>query len=229
MRAELATLLRPPACVACARPAAWPLCAACLPAEPSAPGPWRLAAGLPGGSRDPPSLVLWSLGPYRDGLRQAVLAGKLGGQSAALAALGRRLGLTLADAGLGADLVTWVASRPGRRQPRDHARVLAGAAAAALGLPAVRLLHPAPGPDLGRSRGAPAAGGRPGPRATGPPRPARALAGGRVLVVDDVATTGATLTGAAAVLLAAGARSVEAATLAVAAQALGGPHDGPPV
>jgi predicted amidophosphoribosyltransferase len=221
-------LLRPPACLACGRQAAWPLCAACLPDEPSAPGPWRLAAD--------PAVTLWSLGPYADGLRQAVLAGKLGGQAAALAVLGRRLGASLAAAGVGADLVTWIASSPAKRQPRDHASILAVAVAGVLGLPAVRLLAPAPGPDLGRTRGArrtlastldPSAAARPPPRR--PPVVLRALAGGRVLLVDDLATTGATLAGAASALLGAGARVVEAATVAAAAQAIGGSVPGPPV
>ena len=231
-------LLRPPACLACGRQAAWPLCAACLPDEPSAPGPWRLALD--------PAVTLWSLGPYADGLRQAVLAGKLGGQAAALAVLGRRLGASLAAAGVGADLVTWIASGPARHQPRDHARILAVAVAGVLGLPAVRLLAPAPGPALGRTRGTRGTRGTPsrgrgagaeparaGWRGPAPPRrpPAvvRALAGGRVLVVDDVATTGATLAGAASALLTAGARGVEAATVAVAAGAIGGSLQGAPV
>src|SRR6266536_2836329 len=170
VRASFVELLRPPACLACGRQAAWPLCATCLPDEPSAPGPWRLAAD--------PALTLWSLGPYADGLRQAILAGKLGGQAAALGVLGHRLGAALAAAGLGADLVTWVASRPARRQPRDHARILATAVAAELGLPAVRLLTPTPGPDLGRARGL----GRAGAIAPEPAPPAHARAGDRPLV-----------------------------------------------
>jgi predicted amidophosphoribosyltransferase len=206
----VAQVLRPAACLACDRPGAWPCCAACLPPEPSGAGPWRLAAD--------PQLTLWALGPYRGALRAAVLAGKLRAQPAALTVLGRRLGATMAAAGVGADLVTWVPAAAAGGLPRDHARRVAAGVAAALDLPAVRLLAPAPGRDLGRDRGAGrAAAARPAPR------PWRRLAGGRVLVVDDVATTGATLAGAAATLRQAGARRVEAAVLAAAVAAFGPP------
>jgi predicted amidophosphoribosyltransferase len=208
---ELGLLLRPAACLACGRVGAWPCCASCLPpaAGPAVPAP--LLAD--------PSIVLWTLGPYRDALRTALLAGKLRGQAAALAELGSRLSARLDHAGIGADLVTWVTSGPGRLGPRDHARVLALAVARGLGLPAVALLAPAPGRDLGRARaltGESPWGGPPRPPPRPPPRTLRGLTGGRVLVVDDVATTGETLAGAAAALLDAGARAVEAATLAAA-------------
>ncbi|MDF2743566.1 MAG: hypothetical protein K0S88_4943, partial [Actinomycetia bacterium] len=74
-------LLRPTSCLACGAPAAWPCCGRCLPADPGDVGPWPLAAD--------PEVALWALGPYRDALRAAVLAGKLDGQPAALAELGR--------------------------------------------------------------------------------------------------------------------------------------------
>src|SRR5512133_246783 len=93
-------LLRPARCLGCGAPAAWPCCARCLPSEPGRVGPWPLAAD--------PEVPLWALGPYQDG------------QRAALAELGRRLGAALAAAGVGADLVTWVAGRPAGL-PRDHA------------------------------------------------------------------------------------------------------------
>ena len=82
--------LQPASCLACGVPAAWPCCARCLPSEPGQVGPWRLAAD--------PQVTLWALGPYRDGLREAVLAGKLGGRPAALTELGLRLGTALAAA-----------------------------------------------------------------------------------------------------------------------------------
>src|ERR687887_1583337 len=156
----LAGLLRPPACLGCGRPEAWPCCAACLPPDPRAPGPWRLAAA--------PDLVVWALGGYGGALREAVLAGKLGAQPAALTVLGRRLGAALAGAGTGADLVTWIAAGRAGGLPRDHARRIAAGVAAALDLPAVALLQPAAGPDLGRGR----AGGRPRPAPPPPPPPA---------------------------------------------------------
>jgi predicted amidophosphoribosyltransferase len=186
---RLALALRPAACLACGVPAAWPCCARCLPPEPAGAGPWRLAVD--------PGVTLWALGPYRDTLRAAVLAGKLHGQPAALTELGRRLGAAMAAAGVGADLVTYVAAGRAAGPPRDHAERVAAGVAAALDLPLVGLLAPA---------------------------------GGRVLVVDDLATTGATLAGAAAALRTAGARRVEVAVLGAAPTAFGPPgaRDPPP-
>jgi hypothetical protein len=140
----LGRLLRPPVCLACGRPGGWPCCARCLPPEPEVLGPWPLATD--------PEVAVWALGSYGDGLRAAVLAGKLDGQAAALAELGRRLGVALAAAGIGADLVTWVAAGRVAGLPRDHAERIAAGVAGALDLPLAGLLAPARGRDLGRAR-----------------------------------------------------------------------------
>jgi predicted amidophosphoribosyltransferase len=216
----LGGLLRPARCLACGAPGAWPCCARCLPPTPGDVGPWPLAAD--------PEVALWALGPYRDALRAAVLAGKLDDQPAALTELGRRLGGALAVAGVGADLVTYVAAGRVAGLPRDHAERIAAGVAATLGLPLVGLLAPSGGRDLGRSRRAardlagargPARPDR-GPPSRPPPTARYRLAGGRVLLVDDLATTGGTLAGAAATLRHAGARRVEAAVLATAPTAV---------
>src|SRR6266498_1060528 len=128
----LSGFLRPPDCLACGAADAWPCCSVCLPPEPT--------------------VTMWALGLYGDALRAAVLAGKLRGQAAALGALGRRLGSLLLGAGIGADLVTWIAARPARGLPRDHARQVAAGVAGALDLPLVDLLVPMAGRDLGRAR-----------------------------------------------------------------------------
>jgi predicted amidophosphoribosyltransferase len=210
----LSGLLRPTSCLACGVPAAWPCCGRCLLPDLGGVGPWPLAVD--------PELACWALGPYRDALRAAVLAGKFDGQPAALAELGRRLGAALAEGGIGADLVTYVAARRAAGQPRDHAERIAHGLAEALDLPVVDLLAAARGRDLGRARRARRSSLRPPPTRP-PPVAKRRLAGGRVLLVDDLVTTGATLAGAAAALRLAGARQVEAAALGLAPAALRSP------
>ena len=113
-------------------------------------------------------------------------------------------------AGDGADVVTWVPTTTHRRRDRgfDHARLLARSVARSLGLPCRCLLRRLPGPpQTGRSRRQRLAG------------PAVVLRAGvrvpaRVLLVDDVATTGATLGAAARRLRDGGAEEVRAVVAA---------------
>lgn len=122
------------------------------------------------------------------------------------------LGVAMARlvAGTPADVVTWAPTHTARRRRRgyDQAELLARAVARALGVPCRRLLRrtdrAGPQTKLGRAERLLAPAFAP----TGDVR-------GRVIVVDDVVTTGATLAVAAAVLRSAG--GVEVACLAAAA------------
>jgi predicted amidophosphoribosyltransferase len=123
------------------------------------------------------------------------------------ASMARLVVATGAQSGVG--LVTWTPTTPSRRRTRgfDHAEVLARAVARELGVPARSTLRRRPGPP---QTGRPAAVRRAGPRFD-----ARTAAlPSRVLLVDDVATTGATIAAAADALRRAGVTSVIAVTAA---------------
>ncbi len=106
------------------------------------------------------------------------------------------------------DVVTWAPTTESRRRARgfDHAELLARPLGRALGVPALELLRRLPGPP---QTGQPAAIRRQGPRFEAIRVPCAA-----VMLVDDVATTGASLRCAALALRRAGATRVVAVTAA---------------
>jgi ComF family protein len=114
------------------------------------------------------------------------------------------------------DVVTWVPTTAERRRRRgfDQAELVARVVARQLGLPCRRLLDRAPGPaQTGRSRAE---------RMVRPKLRAHpAVDGQRVLVIDDVVTTGASLGAAADALRRAGAVRVQRAAVAATPRQVG--------
>ena len=161
-----------------------------------------------GGSRAGP---VWALGSYAGDAGRLVRALKYGNVRGPVGALGLALaGLAVgSDPVAGFDVVTWVPTTVERRAQRgfDQAELLARSTARGLGVRSRRLLLRAPGP------GQTSLPGR--VRRSGPVLRARRVpSGARILLVDDVVTTGASLTTASDALLAAGARSVRSVVVA---------------
>jgi predicted amidophosphoribosyltransferase len=198
---SLLQLLLPAACPGCAAPAAG-LCPACRSTLRPAP-----ATG------PPPGVDWWvSAFVYEGVLRELVGKVKYRGAHAGWAGLGEALAATVAASAGAAELqvVTWPPTTADRRRQRgfDQAELLARRVAGELSLPARCLLRRLPGPaQTGRDRRARAGDG---PAFAAAP----AARGTRLLLVDDVATTGTTLASAAAALRGAGAVTVAAATAA---------------
>ena len=165
----------------------------------------RPAPALP-----PPPGVQWcaALMAYDGVGREIVARFKYANARAALAWLAAEMAVLAGAART--DVVSWVPTTPGRRRARgfDHGRLLAVAVARRLGVPCRPLLVRLPGPaQTGRTRAERLAG----PRLV---VLGRIAVPARVLLVDDVVTTGATLSAAARALCAAGAEEVAAVAAA---------------
>ncbi len=225
--ADLLSLLFPAVCCACDVPlnesdamgAPW-LCDACASGLAKGPGlrcPW-CASPLASWDPDLPpcphcrgrppfdEVRVWA--PHRGTARKLVVATKYGGMAAAARPLGARLAaLALRAPAFDVDVVVPVPLHWRTRRAFNHAELLAEPVARALRLPLAAHALRRGGTTVRQAAlgGAERAGNVAGAFRC---RRARRLAGRRVLLVDDVFTTGATAAACAGVLLEAGAAAV---------------------
>jgi predicted amidophosphoribosyltransferase len=155
----------------------------------------------------PPGLVTCqAVTAYDAAARQALVGLKNRDERALVAAWADRLAALVPPVdGL---VVTWAPTSDRRRRRRgfDQAELLARAVARRRRLPVTRLLRRLPGAaQMGQTAAA---------RSAGPAFSSRRACSHPVLLVDDVATTGATLSAAGRVLLAAGAPAVHGLVVA---------------
>ena len=195
-------VLLAPRCAGCGDPGSW-FCVTCR----DQCEPFSLAGRLP----------IRAAGAHAGPLRAAVRRLKYGGEPALAEDLGALVALELARdlaRGVMVDVVVPVPLHRSRAKTRgyDQAALLAHAVARHAGLPLRSALHRIRGgrPQVELDRVARAANIRGAFVAE-----ASSLRGLRVALVDDVATTGATLMDASAAARAAGARAVRAYVVAV--------------
>jgi ComF family protein len=195
---DLLALLLPGKCPGCGRRAE-PVCAQCVGSMRAAPP----ARAIPG--------VTWTVSAfvYEGVARELIARVKYRNERIAVRWLAAKLAECCARAPIPVDVVTWVPASAARRASRgiDHGALLARAVGAALGVAPECLLTRDDGPP---QTGRPIEERRAGPTLQG----TGSIAGRRMLVVDDVVTTGATLGAAANVLRECGARDVIAGTIA---------------
>lgn len=206
----LLDLLFPPKCPFCARvldrPGVCGKCRSSLPWTGESESLWSLGMGLRCAA------PLW----YRDGAREGLLRFKFRGAPGAAEPLGRLIAQCAAERLSGEfDTVTWapVSRKRLRQRGYDQTELLARGACRVWEVSPVRLLEKVRDnpPQSGLTEGAARLENvRNAYRAANP----EAVRGRRVLLVDDICTTGATLRECAAVLRDAGAASVVCACAA---------------
>jgi ComF family protein len=206
----------PATCPGCGREGP-PICPTCLPAldarlEQPAGVPLGMPAEIPA-----PLLQLEWCAPFAGLVRDALHALKYRGERRLADPLGRALARRWDRAGAGGDLIVAVPVHATRARQRgyDQAALIAVVAARQLGLPFARVLarqrETIAQFDLdraARSRNVTGAFG------LAPGTDPETVRGHWVILVDDVMTTGATLSACATVLLEAGAIGVSAVTVA---------------
>ncbi len=152
---------------------------------------------------------------YTDEVRSSLLRYKFGGLSMYAGCYGEILAKCIDENGFSCDSISWVPLSRQRLRKRgyDQARRLSEETAGRLGLPCVGTLR--------KRRDNPAQSGtgnaekrRKNVKGVYEALPEAEIAGRRILLVDDIVTTGATLSECASVLKAAGAAAVLGATLA---------------
>lgn len=194
---SLWSMLVPPRCPVCGRAGAAP-CLGCWAQLRAAP--WR----PPPASIDRCVSVLSYEGAGRELLARLKYRNARDAAAWLIGAMHERCAWLVS----GIDAITWAPTTAARRRDRgfDQAELLARGLAQRVAIPARRLLEREPGPaQTGRTRAE---------RAGGPSFRPGAPAPLAVLLVDDVITSGATLTAASMALRAAGAVRVDAVSAA---------------
>ena len=208
----IATLLFPPKCVLCGRileKNEFDLCHGCRADNPECSVYRRKFTFLDGWA------AVWY---YEDNARESILRYKFRGARAYAKCYGRMLAMKLTqEYPDGFDILTWIPISPQRLRERgfDQVELLAEAVGEELGIQPQRLLKkirnnpPQSGISGEAERRANVLGAY---RVIDP----EAVRGMRILVLDDVITTGATVSEAARMLLTAGAKQVYCGAVAVA-------------
>jgi competence protein ComFC len=214
--AWLLDLALPATCVGCGREGD-PICPACRPAlGVREQAPAGIPVGLPSDVPDPLLQLEWCA-PFGGLARRALHELKYAGERRLAGPLGASIAARWRQAGAGGDLIVHVPVHRDRARERgyDQAEALARVAARELRLPHIAALVRDRATlaqfQLGRDRRAANVAGA--FRLAGPAM-RRTVAGRWVVLVDDVVTTGATLSACAEVLLEAGAIGVSAVTVA---------------